>query len=333
MIARERNEDDAEILAHFSKSGIMQFFLKLAVEILADLAMELGKKKSEAILENGIEATTYHELFRQTINVAESTEINIQRMNAWMMEQHRDISSKDLFNGFKSIITFLLREEYHLLGAKSLKTTVQRLVEIADAAPQEERRIATPVAVLLNRVLHDQRELVGTDGSFSGLTTDNETNAGLVDVPFPHLSQIEGATIIAFYSRILQMIMDDLEGSIGSKSNELMLKIVSSSQYNDKFLSQFNVKDDVKTNVERIRQYISDKGYRLSKASFIKGFQQVLFELLREERLLLGDRSARASILKIERLVPILKQNEFKWLAENLLRTIPSLGDLKFLGG
>jgi predicted transcriptional regulator len=327
VIEREQRHTDTDTGKFLNKSITMRFFLKLVGEIMADLTMELGEKKSESILDNSTKATNHDEFFLQTIKVGESTETNIQRMNAWMVEQQRHISARDLVNGFKNIITFLLREEYHLLGFKSLKNTIQRVLEISDTIPQEEQQIADSMIGFLKRVLNDEKELVDTEGSFNSLSTDDESKKDHDIIPFPHLSQIGGAMVIAFYSRILQFIMDDLDAAIGSKSDGLILKIMANSPYHEKFLSQFNVRDDVKTNVERIRQSISDRGLRLSKISFINGFQQALLDLLYEEKQLLGTKAAGASVMKVEKLIPILKQQEFKWLAEHLIQTIKSRSD------
>jgi predicted transcriptional regulator len=231
VIEREQRHTDTDTGKFLNKSVTMRFFLKLVGEIMADLAMELGKKKSESILDNSTKATNHAEFFLQTIKVGESTETNIQRMNAWMVEQQRHISARDLFNGFKNIITFLLREEYHLLGFKSLKNTIQRVLEISDTIPQEEKTVADSMIGFLKRVLNDEKELVDTEGSFNGLSTDDERKRDHDTIPFPHLSQIGGATVIAFYCRILQIIMDDLDAAIGSKSDGLISKIMATSPY------------------------------------------------------------------------------------------------------
>jgi len=327
-IEREKNDIAMEAETRFSKEATMQFFLKLVGEIMADLSMELGKKKSASILDKGIQTSKHYDFFHQTIMVGESTETNIQRMNAWIIEQQKDISSKDLYSEFKDVIAFLLIEEYNLLGFKSFKHTVQRIVEITDAMPQEEKQMAQSIITSLNDLLDDKKFQTGTEGFFNGLTTNGETKGDPNAIPFPKLSQIGGAAVIAFYSRIIQLIMDDLESAIGSKSNELIQKILESSAYHEKFLSQFNVRDDVKTNVERIRQYISEKGYRLGKISFVNGFQQVLIELLCGEKDLLGDKPTHASIMKLDSMASTFKQKEFRYLTEHLMLTIKSHGDL-----
>jgi DNA-binding phage protein len=327
-IEREESGIVAEAEMLFSKQATMQFFLKIVGEIMADLSMELGKKKSDSILDKSIRASNHYEFFLQTIVLGESTETNIQRMNAWITGQQKEISSRELYNEFKNIIAFLLIEECNLLGFKSFKYTIQRIVEISDAMPQEEKQMAHSVITFLNTVLDDEKLPVGTEGSLGALSTNGETKGDHDAIPFPRLSQIGGAAVIAFYSRIMQIIMNDLERAIGSKSNELIQKILGSSAYHEKFLSQFNVKDDVKTNVERIRQYISEKGYRLGKISFVNGFQQVLIELLREEKHLLGDKPTRASIMKLESIASTFKQKEFRYLTEHLMLTIASQGDL-----
>jgi hypothetical protein len=205
---------------------------------------------------------------------------------------------------------------------------VQRIVEISDNMPLEEKQMAQSIITFLTALLDNINLQTGKEMSFNGLTTNGFTKGDTNAIPFPKLGQIGGAAVIAFYSRVIQIIMDDLERAIGSKSNELIQKILESSAYHEKFLSQFNVKDDVKTNVERIRQYISEKGYRLGKISFINGFQQVLIELLLGEKDLLGDKPCKESIMKLDSMASTLKQKEFRYLTEHLMQTIKSRGDL-----
>jgi hypothetical protein len=327
-IDREKDEKISGADTFFSKEATMQYFLKLVGEIMADLAMELGKKKAGSILDKGCKSTKHHDFFLQSIMTGETTETNIQRMNAWMIEQQKDITSKDLYNEFKEIIVFLLVEEHHLLGFKSFKNTVQRIVEISDSMPLEEKQMAQSMVIFLNSLLEGINLQTGKEVSFNGLTTNGFSKGDSNTIPFPKLGQVGGAAVIAFYSRVIQIIMDDLERAIGSKSSEMLQKILESSAYYEKFLSQFDVKDDVKTNVERIRKYISEKGYRLGKISFVNGFQQVLIELLYEEKDLLGEKPTYASIEKLDSMASTLKQKEFRYLTEHLLQTIKSRGDL-----
>lgn len=322
-IKREGHEDRTVGETTFSKRATMQFFLWLVGEIMADLAMELGKKKTDSILDGAVRASSHSELFTQTLRMGEATETNLKRMNVWLVEQQKEISSTELYNDFKSIAAFLLKEECRLLGQKSFQSTMERLAELSKSAPQEEKRLAISVINDLNTLNRVERGSTGADSSFSGLTTTNsEMKDDTGEVPFPTLGQIGGAAIIAFYSRIIQIAINDLSRAIGSKSYELIQKIANASSYYEKFISQFNVKDDVKTNVDRIRTHISQKGYRLSKKSFINGFQQVLMALLLEEKDLLGEKAALATIGKLESVGAGLKQKEFKYLTEHLMQTI-----------
>jgi DNA-binding phage protein len=327
-IDRDENDMAARAETVFSKNATMRFFLKLAGEIMADLSMEMGKKKAASILDKACRSANPCDFFLQTIMVGETTETNIQRMNAWMSEQQKDIPSQDLYHEFRDIIAFLLVEEYNLLGFKSFKNTIQRIVEISDSMPLQEKKMAQPVIAYLNAVLDSIHLQTGKEISFNGLTTDGFTKGDSNAIPFPKLGQIGGAAVIAFYSRLIQIIMDDLQGAIGSKANELIQKIIESSGYYEKFLSQFNVRDDVKTNVERIRKHISEKGYRLGKISFVNGFQQVLIELLNAEKDVLGDKPTQASIMKLDSMASALRKKEFRYLTDHLMQTIRSRGDL-----
>jgi hypothetical protein len=324
-LEKGREEMDSEKM--FNRKVMLQYFARLVNEVMTNLTMELGRKKSESILDKGTQETSHATFFLQLLKAGEPTDTNVERMNAWMIERQQTIATQDIFNGFQKILLFLLDEEHQLLGFKSFKTTIQRAIALSEKAGSEERPIASSVLALLSSALKDRQELAGTNGSFDGLTTENGSRDERSVIPFPHLNQVGGAAIIAFYSRVLQIVTQDLETAIGSKVNDLLSEIITASQYNEKFLSQYHVTDDVKTNVERIRRHISDKGYRLSKISFIKGFQQALIALLLEEKQLLGIRPAIASIRKIESQILFFKQNEFKWLADHLLQTIQASGN------
>jgi hypothetical protein len=313
----------------FSRKRILQYFAWVVGEVMTDLTVELGRKKSESILNMGAKETSHDAFFLQWLKTEEPTDTEAERMNAWMIEQRQDVSAKDLFAELQQILLFLLKEECRLLGYRSFSTTIQRIINLSEKVSPKERQIASAVISLLTNVLKDQNDFKGTSVSFDGLTTENERKDEQHVIPFPRLSQVGGAAIIAFYSRVIQLVMQDLQAAIGSKATALILKIIKNSPYNEKFLSQYQVNDDIKTNVERIRRHISDKGYRLSKISFIKGFQEALIELLLEEKHLLGSKPAIASIRKIETQIPFLKQNEFKWLADHLLQTIKAYGSFE----
>ncbi|MEJ2097714.1 MAG: hypothetical protein P8Y38_11410 [Deltaproteobacteria bacterium] len=313
----------------FSRKSILQYFAWVVGEVMADLALELGRRKSESILDKGAKETNHDAFFLQWLKIEEPTDTEAERMNTWMIEQQQDISAKDLFAGFQQILLFLLKEECRLLGSRSFSATIQRIINLSEKVNPKDRPIASTMISLLTKLLKEQNDFKGFSESFDGLTTEGEPKDGQHVIPFPRLSQVGGAAIIAFYSRVIQLVMQDLQAAIGFKATALIAKIITNSPYNEKFLSQYQVNDDVKTNVERIRRHISGKDYRLSKISFIKGFQQALIELLLEEKHLLGSKPAIDSIRKIENQIPFLKQNEFKWLADHLLQTIKAAGNFE----
>ena len=313
----------------FSRKSILQYFAWVVGEVMADLALELGRRKSESILDKGAKETNHDAFFLQWLKIEEPTDTEAERMNTWMIEQQQDISAKDLFAGFQQILLFLLKEECRLLGFRSFSATIQRIINLSEKVNPKDRPIASTMISLLTKLLKEQNDFKGFSESFDGLTTEGEPKDGQHVIPFPRLGQVGGAAIIAFYSRVIQLVMQDLQAAIGFKATALIAKIITNSPYNERFLSQYQVNDDVKTNVERIRRHISGKGYRLSKISFIKGFQQALIELLLEEKHLLGSKPAIDSIRKIENQIPFLKQNEFKWLADHLLQTIKAAGNFE----
>ena len=80
--------------------------------------------------------------------------------------------------------------------------------------------------------------------------------------------------------------------------------------------------DDIQTNVSRIRDHISNEGYRLGKSSFMFGFQQALVELLLTKKQLLGKKSAITAVGNIEAFLSTISQEEFRPLAMKLMTTI-----------
>ena len=215
-----------------------------------------------------------------------------------------------------------MQEEYQVLGFKTTRDTIGRLVESSERLKGGEEEIVSRMLTLYHTLAQDE-------GYFNGGKTFSDTNRMPAetgedrrDDPKPSMAKIGGAAIIALYSRVIQTVMHEMETEIGSKASVLLSNIIEKSDYYDKFLSQYRVGDDVQTNVDRIRDHISREGHRLGKSSFITGFQQTLTELLLAKKQLLGEKSIGATILNIETFLAGVAQEEFRPLITNLMTTI-----------
>jgi hypothetical protein len=284
--------------------------------------MELGDKKAKLILDRGMQISPYHNIFLHDISLGDTTETTIEKINNSIRHQTEPVTAREITSGFKGVIAYLLKEEYRLLGLKAQQNTIKRIADTTDNMPAEQRTIAASFMPFLVKVFSAGKQPKSTEDIFNSTGADSETMNEDNGLPHPQLHGVSGGTIIAFYCRIVQLLMGDLERSIGTKSHELFDGILERSKYNEEFLSQYNLQDNAGKNVERIRKHIADKGYRLSKMSFIKGFQEILMELLLEERRLLGRKSTQMSLMNINTVASRIRQNELQPLTEYLNSTL-----------
>ena len=199
------------------------------------------------------------------------------------------------------------------------------MISLIEGMPEEQKIIAGSFMPLLAKLFSNGKDTPETEDIFLRSTSDGGVTGGSNGISTPRLSGINGAGIIAFYTRIAQILITDLEENLGAKSHVLFDKILEKSEYHATFLCCFQVRDDIAANVERIRGHISNKGLRISKMKFIRGFQQVLVELLLEERRLLGSKPTRASLSRLNRFMSDPKQGEFLPLAEYFVSTIETM--------
>ena len=199
------------------------------------------------------------------------------------------------------------------------------MIALIETMPAEQKIIAGSFMPHLAKLFASEKHPLGTGDMFAHTTSGEPVSEGVDSISNPNLSGIGGAGIIAFYSRIAQILITDLEENIGAKSHALFEKILKKSEYHEEFLCRFHTADGIAANVESIRRHISNEGYRLSKMSFIKGFQQVLIELLLEERRLLGDKPTRASLSKVQRFMSDPKQKDLIPIATYFISTIEAV--------
>lgn len=128
-----------------------------------------------------------------------------------------------------------------------------------------------------------------------------------------------GAIIIAFYSKVIQMLMRDLKNEVGAKALDLLANILMRSEYYDIFLSQFDIQNSIGANAERIQEHIRTQGHKLGKQGMVRAFQLVLLALMQEQKRLLGDKAARISLIKLKEHLADPAQKNYRPLADHLV--------------
>jgi hypothetical protein len=322
IIERKKTPEDIKKGKQISAEAIMLFFLPLIKEIVSDISTEMGSKKAASILAGSIASSPHYDTFLQEIRLEDTTNTMVKNIRDRIGRSSKPVKSTDLATGLKNTIVQILKQEHQLLGLKAVNNTLRRTISLIESMPAEQKIIAGSFMPLLAKLFASEKDSPGTEDVFARTTSDGVVTDGTSGIQAPNLSNIGGAVIIAFYSRIAQVLINDLEENLGAKTHALFDTILKNSEYHQEFLCRFHVADDTAATVESIRRHISNEGYRLSKMSFIKGFQQVLIELLLEERRLLGDKSTRASLSKINRFLSDPKQRDLMPLSMYFVSTI-----------
>jgi len=322
IIERKNKPDDVGKGKQISAESIMLFFLPLIKEIVSDFSMEMGDKKAASILAGSTASSPHYDTFLQEVRPGDTTSTMVKNIRERIGQSSKPVTSTDLATGLRNTVVQILKEEHQLLGLKAVNGTLRRMISIIESMPAEQKIIAGSFMPFLAKLFANEKHSLETEDIFAGTTSGGVVAGVSSGIQSPNLNGIGGAMIIAFYIRIAQILIMDLEENLGAKSHTLFDKILKQSKYHKTFLCRFHVTDDIAANVENIRQHISNEGYRLSKMSFIKGFQQVLIELLLEERRLLGNKSTRASLSKINRFLSDPKQGDLMPLSAYFISTI-----------
>ncbi|MCG6910122.1 MAG: DUF4388 domain-containing protein [Deltaproteobacteria bacterium] len=300
---------------------IVGYYLEVIHAVTTDISLELGEKKAYGMLLNALENAPASHLLAGAVVPGDSPGENTGRVCERLVKSGSPVGTASLEAAFKAVIFHLLREKYHVLGFKAVRNTLLRLITSAERLQDETGSVAESVLPFF-------RTLAGDKGLFSGkkaLSTGGGTTEAGADASKgagQSLEKTGGAAIIAFYSRVIQMVTHEMETEIGGKVYALLNRIMENSEYYDRFLSQYRVDDGIQENVERIRGHIAREGHRLAKNSFVSGFQQVLIALLTEEQRLLGEKSARATVHKIEGFLANISEDTFRPLIMNLIPTL-----------
>ncbi len=325
IIERKKTPEDIRRGKQISAESIMRFFLPLIKEIVSDFSTEMGAKKAASILNGSIKSSPHFEPFLQEVRPEDTIDTMVNNIRERIGRSSKSVKSTDLATGLKNTIVQILKEEHQLLGPKAVNGTLRRMITIIESMPAEQKIIAGSFMPLLAKLFASDKRSLETEDIFARTTVGGTVSGDVDGVPTPNLNGIGGAVIIAFYSRVAQILILDLEENLGLKTHALFDNILKKSAYYEEFLCQFHAPDDISTNVENIRRHISNEGYRLSKMSFIKGFQQILIELLLEEKRLLGIKPTRASLSRAHRFMSDPKQRDLIPLAGYFISTLETM--------
>jgi Domain of unknown function (DUF4388) len=325
IIERKRTPGNNGERKQISAESIIRFFLPLIKVIISDISTEMGNKKAAAIFEASIKTSHHYELFLRAVRPEDTANTMVQNIRERIGQSSKPVKSTDLATALKNTIVQILKEEHQLLGLKAVNGTMRRMIALIEGMPAEQKIIAGSFMPLLTKLFTGEKGSQGTEDIFAHTTSGGPVSGPASGIVTPNLGGIGGAVIIAFYSRIAQILIVDLENDLGVKSRVLFDKILKQSEYYEAFLCRFRSDDDIAENVENIRQHISNEGLRLSKMSFIKGFQQVLVELLLEEKRLLGNKPTRSSLARVRQFMSDPRQKDLMPLATYFISTIETM--------
>lgn len=299
-----------------SHDMIIRFYLNIFNQITADLTVELGRQKTVFLFEKSLKSNPYYNLFFSVFQSANDIKTNLILIQNHILNQKKSILQESLVKGLNIVVFNLLKEEYQLLGFAAFKNTVDRAEMIIDSAPGDQLPLTRTLKNLLNQLCEDKDLLQGYKSLPETAMSDNKRMPGKKQ-PMPlSPANIETASIIAFYSIVIQTLKNDLQQDIGAKVSDLIQNAFLKSDYYDKFLSQFIIDDSISTNVNRISDYITKRGYKLDKQNMVHAFHQVIFAVLQAENQLLGSKAVRMSLLKIEEQIASENRQNFKVLAD-----------------
>jgi hypothetical protein len=301
------------------------FFLNLIDVVMDDLSRELGAKKASALIETSIRRNPYYDFLFRNFNPGAGLDENFRFIERHLENQEKEISENHIDEGFHHLFFHLLQEEYQILGFKAAQNTIQRMSANLGLTPVDQKPLVQDAVRLLSRYTEDEAYLGGrkepplSDKPF-GIQIPDKTQAAPSS-----LEGVGGAAIIAFYSKAIQLLMNDLNEEIGKKALNILGNIIKSSEDYETFLSQFNIHNSISENVEHISRYIQMQEHSIGKQRLNNAFQQVLMNLIQEEKRLLGSKTTLYTISKLEAYFSEPKQGKYKTLANQLIPVLKSI--------
>ncbi len=139
--------------------------------------------------------------------------------------------------------------------------------------------------------------------------------------------------IVGLYSSLLQLMFADLAAEIGqNKATDTLEYNLQQSSYYESFLRAFRLNQDLTTNVGQIQAFLQEQKKTLTQKDFIKGFNQVIGGLLREQYKLLGYKATKSTLDRMKAALEKVPESQ-RLLARAVSRSLEHYRDEVFLSG
>jgi hypothetical protein len=139
--------------------------------------------------------------------------------------------------------------------------------------------------------------------------------------------------IIGLYTSLLQLMFADLATELGqNKATSSLEHSLAQSSYYELFLQVFTLNQDLAANSRQIQAFLNQQRKTLAQKDFIKGFNQVVAGLLREQYQFLGYKATRNTLNRMKEALENVPENR-RVLARAIRRSLDHYEDKAFLSG
>jgi hypothetical protein len=144
---------------------------------------------------------------------------------------------------------------------------------------------------------------------------------------------LQPRTIISLYRSLIELVKDDIAAEIGSKQAAAAVESsLKGSIYYDIFLSKFRLDQSLTTNIGHIQMQLRQQQGDVSQRDFIKGFNQVIARMIREQYRFLGIKATRNTLKKVRDALENVPDDQ-RLLAKTLSRFLEQYMSEEFLSG
>jgi hypothetical protein len=154
-----------------------------------------------------------------------------------------------------------------------------------------------------------------------------------VKSPASEVDKLDASPIIGLYQELLQLIIDDIAEELGkNKATVSFGSSMQQSTYYEEFLKVFRPEQDVAWNVGQIQAHFRKRGKTISGRDLIKGFNQVIAGLLREQYRFLGPKGTKNTVQKLRVKLDRVPSHQGA-LARSMSKLLGQYVDKGFLNG
>jgi len=318
IIARKTSASSPPSEGHLPWYAIVEMFLTLLENILASMTAELGRQRAVAFLAG---CMRQHPAYAQGLDLFKAQDdlgANLARIREQGARTLQYMEQEVLVEGFLMVVSSFLRQGYRVLGFKAIQQMIAGLCDGLQQVPVSHQRLARTVTEFLQPLLQDEKMLKKPSQAAMPERNPPEREPGVSLSRIQHLDRISASTIITFYHQTFQMLVRDLELEIGTQGTNLFQRLVAASDAYDTMLAPFDLQAHASTNIKRMHEHLSERGYRLEKETLIQAFQNLLAALLQEEKRLLGPKATRASLLNLTQDLNQVEPGTYGPLQEHL---------------